>query len=99
AVNNVTVQGHQEVMSKVAALLNVHPPQLGPLPGPANGWAGWRAAVSDRLPMIGPVSGAPGLWLACAYGSRGLSWAPLAGDLIAAWLGNEPLQLERELLR
>lgn len=99
ATNEVTAQGHQEVTNKLTALLNLEASQLGPAPGLADGWAGWRAAVSDRLPVVGPVAGAPGLWLACGYGSRGLSWAPLAGDLIAAWLGKEPLPLERELLR
>ncbi len=99
AVSEITTQGHQDVISKLTALLNVQPFQLEPSPGPADGWAGWRASVSDRLPVIGPIEGAPGLWLACAFGSRGLSWSPLAGDLIAAQLDGEPLPLERELLR
>lgn len=98
AVSQITAQGHQEVMSKLATLLNVPDGRLGSLSA-AGGWAGWRAAVTDRLPVIGPVSAAPGLWMACAFGSRGLSWASLAGDVIAARLHDEPLPLERELLR
>jgi len=53
--------------------------------------------VAGRLPVFGPVPKAPGLWLACAYGSRGLTWAALAGDLLAASLEGEPLPLERTL--
>jgi len=40
-----------------------------------------------------------GLWTACALGSRGLCWAALAGELIAAALEDEPMPLERELCR
>lgn len=97
--SKITTQGHQDVMNKLTVLLNMQKAGLGCMPGPTDGWAGWRAAVSDRLPVIGQVAGAPGLWLACAFGSRGLSWAPLAGDLIAAGLNGEPLPLERELIR
>ena len=63
------------------------------------GWAGWRAATRDHLPLIGAVPDRPGLWLACAYGSRGLSWSALAGDLIGAWMDGEPVPAERELIR
>jgi tRNA 5-methylaminomethyl-2-thiouridine biosynthesis bifunctional protein len=96
--SGVTELGHGEVRKKVAALLNVVPSELGRRLGPGDGWAGWRAAVADRLPEIGRIDGAAGLWLACAYGSRGLSWSALAGDVIAATIDNEPLPLERELL-
>jgi tRNA 5-methylaminomethyl-2-thiouridine biosynthesis bifunctional protein len=61
-------------------------------------WAGWRAATRDHLPIVGQVPGMDGLWLACAYGSRGLSWSALVGDLIAAQIYGEPLPLERELI-
>ncbi len=97
ATSKITAQGHQDVMNKLSVLLNVQKAAVGPVP--TKGWAGWRAAVSDRLPVIGQVPGSSGLWLACAFGSRGLTWAPLAGDLIAARLNHEPLPLERELMR
>ncbi|MFT0534240.1 tRNA (5-methylaminomethyl-2-thiouridine)(34)-methyltransferase MnmD [Castellaniella hirudinis] len=65
-------------------------------PAPA-GWAGWRTATRDHLPVIDAVAQHPGLWLACAYGSRGLSWSALAGELLAARLDVEPWPIEREL--
>lgn len=94
----VTAAGHDENLEKLDALLGRRRPSM--LDGAAiEGWAGWRAAVTDRLPMIGSVPGAEGLWLACAYGSRGLTWSALAGDLIAAEMFGEPIPLERELLQ
>jgi glycine/D-amino acid oxidase-like deaminating enzyme len=65
-------------------------------------WAGFRAVLPGRLPAIGPVVAAscpPGLWVAAAYASRGLTWSALAGDLISAAFEGEPLPLETELLQ
>ncbi|MNN21575.1 tRNA 5-methylaminomethyl-2-thiouridine biosynthesis bifunctional protein MnmC [compost metagenome] len=36
-----------------------------------------------------------GLYLNSAHGSRGLISAPLSGELLAAWLDDEPLPLPR----
>lgn len=47
---------------------------------------GIRSASKDRLPLIGPVHGQNGLFLATAYGSRGLIWATLGAELIHAYL-------------
>jgi tRNA 5-methylaminomethyl-2-thiouridine biosynthesis bifunctional protein len=95
----VTAQGHRAIIDKVTELLGATPSQINGWLDPAEGWAGWRAVTAGRLPVIGPMAQAPGLWLACAYGSRGLTWSALAGDIIAAQLNQEPLPLERELLR
>lgn len=100
-VENVrsTPQGHLEVAHKVADLLGTdHDAILCGLAEPA-GWAGSRVALSDHLPVIGPADAEESLWLACAYGSRGLSWMTLAGEIIAARLNGEPIPVERELLR
>lgn len=63
-----------------------------------SGWAGWRAVLPGRLPAIGPLQQAEGLWVATGFASRGLTWASLAGDLIAAALNDEPLPLERDII-
>lgn len=94
----MTRKGHQENRNKVMALF-ADPTMLG-WPRPlADGWAGWRAAVRDRRPVIGSVAGAPGLWLACGFGSRGLTWSALAAEVLAATLNHEPLPLERGLVQ
>lgn len=62
------------------------------------GWAGWRAVLPGRLPAIGPVAQAEGLWVATGFASRGLTWSSLAGDLIAGALSGEPLALERDIM-
>ncbi len=36
-----------------------------------------------------------GLYLNSAHGSRGLVTAPLAGELLAAWIDDEPLPVPR----
>ncbi len=42
-------------------------------------FAGIRANTLDGLPIIGPVSDTPGLWVATGFGSDGIALAPLAG--------------------
>ncbi len=64
-------------------------------PAGLKGRVAFRAVVRDRLPMVGPLSN--GLFGAFAYGSRGLLWASLAGEIIASMLEGEPLPVERKL--
>jgi len=73
---------------------------------PTQAWVGVRCASRDRLPLVGAVPGmpgqnatAPGLWLCTALGSRGLSYAALCAELLAAWLHQEPLPLPATLAR
>lgn len=91
----VTLQGHAQNLSKVGAMLSgaaAVPPE-----SVQEGWAGWRAALSDHLPVMGGLQGHPGLFMTAAYGSRGLSWSLLAAGLLASrWL-DEPTPLERRL--
>ncbi|MDW5444277.1 FAD-dependent 5-carboxymethylaminomethyl-2-thiouridine(34) oxidoreductase MnmC [Polaromonas sp. SM01] len=61
----------------------------------AQAWAGVRCASPDRLPLVGPVD--VGLWVHTAMGARGLSFAVLCGELLAARLHGEPLPLEQRL--
>ncbi len=56
----------------------------------------FRAVAPDRLPVVGKI--AEGVYGAFAYGSRGLIWAALAAELIAAELEGEPLPLEGKLV-
>ena len=95
----------EKLAANLAAKLEVSPavnplshiedsPDVAALPG----WGGWRAVLPGRLPAIGPIHRAQGLWVTTGYASRGLTWACLAADLIVAALEGEPLPLERDLL-
>lgn len=67
--------------------------------GKVQAWAGVRCASHDRRPLIGPCDAdAPqGPWLCSALGSRGLSFAVLCAELLAARWHAEPLPLPTPL--
>lgn len=69
-------------------------------PAQLEGRVAFRATVRDRLPLVGALGDArgPGLYAASAYGSRGLIWSSLAGELLASMLEVEPMPLERKLV-
>lgn len=83
----------------LARLQRLHPPlaaALAPAFAQAQGqvqdWAGVRCASADRRPLVGPLDPArPGLWVCTALGSRGLSFATLCAELLAARWHGEPL--------
>lgn len=61
-------------------------------------WVGVRCAAPDHLPLVGPTQ-RPNLWICTAMGSRGLSFALLCAELLAAQLHGEPLPIEQSLAR
>ena len=94
----ISAEGQQVTLGKAAGLLGTVGPAWNALtPGSLPGWAGWRAVLPGRLPAVGELAHAPGLWMAAGYASRGLSWSALMGDLIGARLMGEPSPLERDL--
>jgi tRNA 5-methylaminomethyl-2-thiouridine biosynthesis bifunctional protein len=80
-------------------------------PPAPDGRVGWRVHTPDRLPIIGavPAAGAvahtqarritrePGLFVLAALGSRGLTWGPLAGRMLAAWVTGSPMPVAARL--
>jgi len=60
-----------------------------------NAWSGVRCASRDRRPLVGLM--APGLGVCTAMGSRGLTFAALSAELLAAQVHGEPWPLERRL--
>ncbi len=60
-----------------------------------DGRVAFRTVARDRLPLAGPVDGQTHALL--ALGSRGLLWAPLGAELLAARLEGEPLPVEGQL--
>jgi tRNA 5-methylaminomethyl-2-thiouridine biosynthesis bifunctional protein len=65
-------------------------PLVGALPDPS-------ACASFRGERLRDVPRLPGLFGALAYASRGLIWAPLAAEILAAQICGEPLPIERDL--
>ncbi len=73
-----------------------------------NAWAGVRCATPGRLPALGPLrplalggqqhaDDLPGLWVCSGLGSRGLTFAALCGEVLAARLHGEPLPITQKL--
>jgi len=98
-----------ENLGKIRALLG--DPGIG-IDAPLAGRVGFRCVAPDRLPLVGALPDMqaggrterlreivrhPGLYALLGYASRGLCWAPLAAELLAARLDGEPLPLEAEL--
>jgi tRNA 5-methylaminomethyl-2-thiouridine biosynthesis bifunctional protein len=67
--------------------------------GHLQAWKNTRCVTSDRLPVVGPLyPGAnPSLWICAGMGSRGMSFAVLCAQLLAARWGAEPLPVEAGL--
>ncbi|SFP32286.1 FAD-dependent 5-carboxymethylaminomethyl-2-thiouridine(34) oxidoreductase MnmC [Variovorax sp. 770b2] len=68
--------------------------------GEVNAWVGVRCASGDRRPLVGPLDeDTAGLWTCTALGSRGLSFAALCAELLAAQWHGEPLPLPATLAK
>jgi tRNA 5-methylaminomethyl-2-thiouridine biosynthesis bifunctional protein len=69
-------------------------------PAMLKGRVGFRSVTPDRLPLVGPlpqVAGG-GVFACLGLASRGLTWAPLLGEIIACHVTGEPLPMERDVL-
>jgi tRNA 5-methylaminomethyl-2-thiouridine biosynthesis bifunctional protein len=69
-------------------------PMIGAVPDVATASAQSAALAGAHLPDL-PRQ--PGLYAACAYASRGLTWAAIAGELIADLIEGTPPVLEKSL--
>ncbi|HEX5684307.1 MAG TPA: FAD-dependent 5-carboxymethylaminomethyl-2-thiouridine(34) oxidoreductase MnmC [Ideonella sp.] len=68
-------------------------PVVGPVPLPAAACAGAR-----RLEQARHVPRVQGLYVLAGLGSRGITWAPLLGEVLAAGITGAPLPLAGSLL-
>ena len=78
-------------------------------PATLAGGVGFRAVVGDRMPLVGAlpdlgsrgrgdrVATREGLYAIGAFGSRGLTYAALAGAILAARVDGGPLPIESDL--
>jgi tRNA 5-methylaminomethyl-2-thiouridine biosynthesis bifunctional protein len=69
-------------------------PLIGALPASAA-----LLPAGARIERLRDVPRQPGLYGLLGYASRGLTWAPLAAELLAAVLDGEPLPLEAALVQ
>jgi len=67
-------------------------PMVGALPLRAEALAGALPDQPRHWPRV------PGLFIASALGSRGLTWAPLVGRLLASWIVDSPYPLPADLV-
>ncbi len=61
------------------------------------GRIGFRPMSPDRLPIVGALE-QEGLWALNGFGARGLVWAALCAELLAAQIAGEPLPVEADLV-
>jgi gamma-glutamylputrescine oxidase len=66
---------------------------LGYMPVVSHRWAGIFGLTQDLLPLVGPVPGHEGVWVAAGYPGHGNVFGLLCGELVAAALlgGSDPL--------
>ncbi|MEO8024555.1 FAD-dependent 5-carboxymethylaminomethyl-2-thiouridine(34) oxidoreductase MnmC [Polaromonas sp.] len=99
--SEIDPQDQRANLERLQSLLPATAARLAPAfqEGSVQAWAGVRCASPDRLPLVGPVHAGvlPGLWFSTAMGSRGLTFAVLGGELLAAGLHGEPLPLENRM--
>jgi sarcosine oxidase subunit beta len=95
----------ESVRGSLAVAREVYP-ALGS-PPLARSWAGLEAFMPDELPVLGPVPGVEGLFLAAGFSGHGFALSPVVGDILARltlggdarpdlWRG---LRLDRPALR
>ena len=61
-----------------------------------SGWAGVRCVSRDRVPVVGKIL--EDVYVNLAMGSRGFTWAPLAGELLASAIAGASCPVERTVV-
>jgi glycine/D-amino acid oxidase-like deaminating enzyme len=56
----------------------------------AESWGGMIDVMPDAVPVIGPVDGLPGLWIATGFSGHGFGIGPAAGRLAADLVTGDP---------
>ena len=92
---NLRVDSHAGNLARLARVL---PLTAGAFDTAAmRGRVAFRAVTPDRLPVVGPMPGAEGLYAAFAYASRGILWCTLMAELLASRIDVEPWPVEARL--
>ena len=62
-------------------------------------WGGWLDMCHDGVPVIGKVTEAPGLILACGFTGHGFGTAPSVGLMLSQMIAGEPTVIDISSLR
>ena len=93
--SSVRASSHAANLERLAHILPGAKPQLDA--AALEGRVGFRCVTRDHLPIVGALDEEDALYGALAYGSRGLVWASLLGELLACLIEDEPLPLDSRL--
>ena len=80
-----------------------HLPAVGPVPDLSkfqtefSGLASGKKMNTEHSDNFDPALYLPGLYIASGFSSRGLVYAPIAGELIASYMNNEVMPVDRDL--
>jgi tRNA 5-methylaminomethyl-2-thiouridine biosynthesis bifunctional protein len=85
------LSSHEGNLERLARILPVPALDAATL----DGRVAFRTVARDRLPLAGRVD--ENTWALLALGSRGLTWASLAAEMIASLLDGDPLPVEGKL--
>ncbi len=99
-----TQRAHADNWAKLQTLLPNTSQRYAPAFAQAQTWAQVRCASTDRLPLVGPLQHMATdqhipPQICTAMGSRGLTWALLCAELLAARLHSEPLPVPNNLAK
>ncbi|MBS0342560.1 MAG: FAD-dependent 5-carboxymethylaminomethyl-2-thiouridine(34) oxidoreductase MnmC [Proteobacteria bacterium] len=104
--SNSTALRDEDMQANLERVEQLHPAAAQALQnrqahGQMQAWAGVRCASGDRRPLVGPADPhqPQGPWVCTALGSRGLSFAALCAELLAAHWHGEPLPLPATMAR
>jgi tRNA 5-methylaminomethyl-2-thiouridine biosynthesis bifunctional protein len=98
---NMRIEDHAANLRRLEAML----PGFGEgtSSGMLNGRVGFRAMSHDRLAVLGALvdskADPDGLFCCLALGSRGMTWAALAAEIVVSRITGEPMPVERSLLK
>jgi tRNA 5-methylaminomethyl-2-thiouridine biosynthesis bifunctional protein len=98
--------------ANLARLRSLWDPGAAIAPNQLTGRVGSRWTADDRLPLVGAVPAEapgrldqprfierePGLYVLIGLGSRGITWAPLAAQVLAALISGGPVPLPADLV-
>jgi gamma-glutamylputrescine oxidase len=63
---------------------------VGELPRITHRWAGLFGTTADRLPLVGPLGGRDGVWVAAGYSGHGNVMGLMSGELVARAILDRP---------